>query len=57
MEWILLEISGDWLPTLPKIVKEYLQVHTDGIHTGSEADRTFHEYCNQVRMAYKFDVR
>ena len=38
MEWILLEISGDWLPTLPKIVKEYLQVHTDGIHTGSEAD-------------------
>ena len=28
----------DWLPTLPKIVKEYLQVHTDGIHTGSEAE-------------------
>lgn len=57
MELILSEMSGAWLPTIPKIVKEYLQAHTDGIHTDSEADRIFHEYCDQVRMAYKLDVR
>ena len=57
MELILSEMSGAWLPTLPKIVKEYLQAHTDGIHADSEADRIFHEYCNQVRMAYKLGVR
>lgn len=57
MELILSEMSGDWLPTLPQIVKKYLEAHTDGIYTDSEADRIFHEYCNQVRIAYKLDVK
>lgn len=57
MELILSEMSGDWLPSLPKIVREYLQAHMGVINTDHEADIIFHEYCNQVRMAYKLDVK
>lgn len=57
MELILSEMDGTWLPTLPKIVREYLESHTEGIKTDSEADRIFYAYCNQVRMAYKLDVK
>ena len=57
MELICSEMGGVWLPALPKIVREYLQAHMDEINTDSEADRTFHEYCNQVRTAYKLDVK
>lgn len=57
MELILSEMRGAWLSSLPKIVRGYLQVHMGEINTDSEADRIFHEYCNQVRMAYKLDVK
>ena len=53
MELILSEMGRTWLPTLPKIVREYLESHMDGMDTDGEADRIFHEYCNKVRMAYK----
>ena len=57
MELILSEMGGTWLPTLPKIVKKYLESHMGGMDTDSEADRIFHAYCNQVRIAYKLDVK
>ena len=53
MELICSAMSGAWLPTLPKNVRDYLEAHAEGIQTDSEADRIFHEYCNQVRAAYK----
>ena len=57
MELICSEMSGAWLPTLPKNVREYLEARMGLIDTDSEADRIFHEYCNQVRTAYKLDVK
>ena len=58
MELLYSEImDGDWLPTFPKTVREYWEAHMGKIHTDSEANRIFHEYCDQVRMAYKLDVK
>lgn len=57
MDFIIQEMERWDLKNLPKIVREYLQGCKDRICTDDEADKSFYEYCNKIRITNKLQTK